>query len=139
MINFQLKILVFRVFQENLEQIQQTCSPDSEFYKYLEQHKNILTAQIEHLREIWKNTSSDVSLSEATLIASLSSPAMPVSAAQKFHSTPFRPNGLKTINWDLTALEDEEQSIVTMGNGAQAATGSIVGESKYSKRLFSIY
>lgn len=122
--SFVLKIIFLKshlpnrsLFQENLAEIQQTCSPDSAFHKYLEQHKNILTAQIAHLQEIYKSSGDSTSASP------------PAQHQQKFHSTPFRRDHLKSINWDLTASLDA--STLTVANEA----GSVAEVSKQSKRF----
>lgn len=111
---FLTNFLALRIFQKNLGKIQTWCNPDSEFHRYLEQHKNILTEQIEQLRVIWKQ-SDDIEEGKESAVVT----PVPV---QKFHSTPFRPH-TKAINWDLTAFD---------ASGAC----SEAEKSKYSKFLF---
>lgn len=104
-----------RLFQQNLEQIQKTCRPDSDFHNYLEQHKNILTSQISQLQEIWKSSEREKF-------------SPPQQQQQKFHSTPFRRDHMTTINWDLPSLD---ASTVTVTNEERVPEASKQSEGVY--------
>ncbi|XP_059617073.1 dystrophin-1 [Phlebotomus argentipes] len=77
------------VFQSKLSEIQTTCDPKSDFYTYLECHKNIITEQIEQLRGIWKQSL--------------------INQKPHYSSTPHRPP-LMSVNWQKTEIQEEVPS-----------------------------
>uniref|UniRef100_A0A1B0CB43 ZZ-type domain-containing protein n=2 Tax=Lutzomyia longipalpis TaxID=7200 RepID=A0A1B0CB43_LUTLO len=74
------------LFQAKLSDIQTTCDPKSDFYSYLESHKNIITEQIEQLRGIWKQSL--------------------INQKPHYSSTPHRPS-LMDVNWRKTDITEE--------------------------------
>ncbi|GAB0091892.1 uncharacterized protein DMENIID0001_067980 [Sergentomyia squamirostris] len=74
------------VFQNKLTEIQTTCDPSSDFYLYLESHKNIITEQIDQLKSIWKQSL--------------------INQKPHYSSTPHRP-ALMNVNWKKVDIEEK--------------------------------
>ncbi|XP_055713853.1 dystrobrevin beta [Phlebotomus papatasi] len=81
------------LFQSKLSEIQTTCDPKSDFYTYLESHKNIITEQIDQLRSIWKQSL--------------------INQRPHYSSTPHRP-ALMDVNWRKVEVEEDMQPMQPM-------------------------